>query len=322
MSILESLQPLTRIRDFIRWGSSEFQRHGLSFGHGFPTALDEARYLTLHSLALPFDWPESYFDAILTIAEREQVIKLLQLRIESRQPAAYLTHQSWFCGLEFFVDERVLVPRSPIAELIGNQFEPWVDSGQVRRILDLCTGSACIAIAAKYAIPEALVCASDISGDALEVAAINCEKHQLGDHITLCQSDLFDDIPEQQFDVIVSNPPYVDAEDMAALSKEFSFEPELGLAAGNDGMALVDRMLLQAADYMNDSAVMFIEVGNSQAAMMEKYPFIPMTWIEFEFGGSGVCCITARDLQQQQSKITRIADTTSHNSTPNRRMNV
>jgi ribosomal protein L3 glutamine methyltransferase len=301
------LQPLTSLRDFIRWGSSEFRRHQLSFGHGFVSAFDEARYLTLHALSLPFDWPEEYFDAVLTRPEREQVIEVLQLRVDSRRPAAYITNQSWFCGLEFYVDERVLVPRSPIAELINNGFEPWIDSSRVQRILDLCTGSACIAIAAQYALPEAEVCASDISADALEVAAINCERHALGDHITRYQSDLFDAIPQQQFDVIVSNPPYVDAEDMAGLAKEFTYEPEIGLAAGSDGLALVDRMLIQAADYMSEHAVIFIEVGNSQAAMMEKYAFIPMTWIEFELGGSGVCCIRAQDLQQQRSKITRIA---------------
>lgn len=307
MSIPELLQPLTRLRDFIRWGSSEFRRNQLSFGHGFDSAFAEARYLTLHALSLPLDWPEEYFDAVLTRSEREQVIEILQLRVSSRRPAAYITHQSWFCGLEFYIDDRVLVPRSPIAELIDDRFEPWIDSSRVRRILDLCTGSACIAIASQYAMPDALVCASDISADALEVAAINCDRHALGEHITRYQSDLFDAIPQQQFDVIVSNPPYVDAEDMAGLAKEFNHEPEIGLAAGSDGLALVDRMLLQAADYMSEQAVIFIEVGNSQAAMMEKYAFIPMTWIEFEFGGSGVCCIKAEDLQQQQSEITRIA---------------
>ena len=307
VSIPESLSALTTIRDFIRWGSSEFRRHNLSFGHGFGSALDEARYLTLHALDLPYDWPESYFAAVVTEAERQQVIEILQLRFNSRQPAAYITHESWFCGLDFYVDERVLVPRSPIAELIANQFEPWVDSGQVHRILDLCTGSGCIAIAAQYAMHDAIVCASDLSRDALEVAAINCKKHEVSDHITLYQSDLFDAIPKQKFDVIVSNPPYVDAEDMAGLSEEFRYEPEMGLAAGSDGLTLVDRMLAQAHAYLNDHAALFIEVGNSQAAMMEKYHFLPMTWIDFEFGGGGVCCIMAEDLKQHKAQISQLA---------------
>lgn len=307
MSIPESLTALTSIRDFIRWGSSEFRRHKLSFGHGFDSALDEARYLTLHALDLPYDWPETYFDAVLTEAERLHVIEILQLRFNSRQPAAYITRESWFCGLNFYVDERVLVPRSPIAELIANQFEPWIQSDNVHRILDLCTGSGCIAIAAQYAMHDAIVCASDVSRDALEVAAINCKKHEVSDHITLYESDLFDAIPKQKFDVIVSNPPYVDAEDMAELSEEFRYEPEIGLAAGSDGLTLVDRMLVQAHAYLNDHAALFIEVGNSQAAMMEKYHFLPMTWIDFEFGGGGVCCIMAEDLKQHNAQITRLA---------------
>jgi len=300
-----SLQTLETIRDFIRWGSSEFNRRGLIFGHGFSNAFDEARYLTLHALCLPFDWSEDYFDCRLTYEEREQVIELLQLRASSRQPAAYITRESWFFGLKFYVDERVLVPRSPIAELIGNHFEPWIDSSQVHRILDLCTGSGCIAIACQYAFENAEVCASDISSDALEVARINRHEHDLDDLITLYESDLFDDIPPQQFDVIVSNPPYVDAKDMAALSEEFMFEPRLGLAAGDDGLTLVNRILLQAVNYLSDQGILIIEVGNSQAAMMDRYQFLPMTWVDFEYGGGGVCCIQARDLKQNLTQLNK-----------------
>jgi len=294
----DSLKTLETIRDFIRWGSSEFNRRELSFGHGFGSAFDEARYLTLHALSLPFDWQEEYFDCRLAQDEREQVINLLQLRANSRQPTAYITRESWFFGLKFYVDERVLVPRSPIAELIGSHFEPWIDSNQVHRILDLCTGSGCIAIACQYAFEDAEVCASDISADALEVARINRHEHDLDELITLYESDLFENIPEQQFDVIVSNPPYVDAEDMADLSEEFKFEPSLGLAAGNDGLVLVDRILADASNFLSDQGVLIIEVGNSQAAMMDKYQQLPLTWIDFEFGGGGVCCIQAQDLKQ------------------------
>lgn len=303
MSDLEILKKLRTIRDFIRWGSSEFNRHHLSFGHGFTTALDEARYLILHTLALPIDWPDNYLDCQLTDVECEQVIEILKQRVQSRQPAAYITHESWFCGLKFYVDERVLVPRSPIAELISNRFEPWIGGQPVNRILDLCSGSGCIAIACQYVFESADVCASDISAEALEVAAINRTEHDLDDHLTLYQSDLFNDIPAQQFDIIVSNPPYVDAEDMSALSAEFECEPALGLAAGEDGLLLVDRMLAEAGNYLSDHGVLFVEVGNSQAAMMEKYSFLPMTWVEFECGGSGVCCIQGYDLKQQQKQI-------------------
>jgi len=304
VSIPEPLQVLTTIRDFVRWGSSEFLRNQLSFGHGFANALDEARYLVLHALSLPYDWPDEYIDTVLTLEERQQVFEILQQRVSTRQPAAYITRESWFCGLKFYVDERVLVPRSPIAELISGHFEPWVDSNRVARILDLCTGSGCIAIAARYQFPEALVCASDVSRAALEVAAANIEQHELSDHIRLYESDLFDAIPLQEFDVIVSNPPYVDAEDMAALSAEFKCEPELGLRAGEDGLLLVDRILARAGEFLSDHGVLFIEVGNSQAALERKYEFLPMTWVDFEYGGGGVCCIQARDLKQQQAAIT------------------
>lgn len=308
MPIPAALQVLTTIRDMVRWGASEFEREQLVFGHGFANALDESRYLSLHALALPFDVADSYLDAVLTLDERERVINRLQQRIESRQPAAYITQESWFCGLRFYVDERVLVPRSPIAELISNHFEPWVDSNRVQRILDLCCGSGCIGIAAQYQFPQAEVCLSDLSADALEVAKENLRQHDLSDAIELYQSDLFDDIPPQFFDIIVSNPPYVDAEDMAALSREYHCEPEIGLAAGEDGLTLVDRMLQTAADYLSDDGVFIVEVGNSQLAMEHKYDFLPMTWIDFEFGGAGVCCIQAQDLRQQLPSIRALAD--------------
>jgi ribosomal protein L3 glutamine methyltransferase len=305
--IPESLQVLTTIRDLVRWGASEFERRRLGYGHGFATALDEARYLTLHALALPYDLADGYLDAVLTLAEREQVIELLELRATSRRPAAYLTRESWFCGLSFYVDERVLVPRSPLAELLANHFEPWVDSSRVHRILDLCCGGGCIGIAAQYQFADAEVCMSDLSADALEVAAINLRRHDLDGVIELYQSDLFAAIPAQQFDIIVSNPPYVDAEDMAALSDEFRAEPQMGLAAGEDGLALVERIVESALDYLSADGALFIEVGNSQAAMERKYDFLPMTWVDFEMGGGGVCCIQAEDLRQQHSAILALA---------------
>ncbi len=289
---------LTTLKDYIRWGSSEFYRQQLVFGHGFVNALDETVYLVLHALSLPPDWPPQYFDAVLLVHEREQVLKLLRKRIDTRKPTAYLTHEAWFCGLPFFVDERVLVPRSPIAELIDQQFEPWIAADRVQRILDLCTGSGCIAIACQYAFPQARVVASDVSEDALAVAKINRHKHGLDEHLALCQSDLFAAIAPQKFDLIVSNPPYVDAEDMAALSEEFKAEPELGLAAGADGLNIVDRILQQAPAYLAEDGLLVVEVGNSQAAMMQRYPQLELSWIDFENGGSGVFCVTAQALNR------------------------
>ncbi len=291
-------QQLSTLRDYIRWASSEFNRHHLSFGHGFEKSLDEAVYLVLYALELPWDWPERYLDCVLTHPERERVLAVLRQRIKTRHPAAYITSEAWFCGLPFYVDYRVLVPRSPIAELIDQRFEPWLDSTRVDSILDLCTGSGCIAIACQYAFPQARVVASDLSLDALEVARINVQKHAMVEDLELYESDLFDAIPAQRFDLIVSNPPYVDADDMAALSEEFQAEPSLGLAAGDDGLAIVDRMLLAAPDYLSDHGLLVVEVGNSQAAMMEKYSALDLTWIEFENGGGGVFCVTAQALRE------------------------
>ena len=298
---------LATIRDFVRYGASEFNRHELVFGHGFDGALDEARYLVLYALALQPNLPDAYLDAALTDAERTAVAALLAARIDTRKPAAYLTNEAWFCGLAFYVDERVLVPRSPLAELIANHFEPWIDSHRVGRILDLCCGSACIAIAAQYAFRDAEVVAADLSRDALDVAAINLGRHDLDGQIALHESDLFDAIPRQRFDVIVCNPPYVDAAEMASLPAEFRHEPALGLAAGADGLAVADRILAAAGDYLADDGLLFLEVGNSMAALDARYGFLPLTWIDFEHGGAGVCGIRGADLQQRRDDIVRLA---------------
>ncbi len=307
MTAPSALDRLATIRDFIRYGSSEFNRNELVFGHGFADAVDEARYLVLHALALPPDLPAEYLDAALTEAERGAVIDLLEQRVATRKPAAYLTREAWFCGLSFYVDERVLVPRSPFAELIAGHFEPWIDSHRVGRILDLCCGSACIAIAAQYAFRDAEVTAADLSRDALDVAAINLERHGLDGIVELCESDLFASIPRRPFDIIACNPPYVDADEMASLPAEFRHEPVLGLAAGADGLALVDRIFAGAGDYLADEGLLFLEVGNSMAALDARYGFLPLTWIDFEHGGAGVCCIRGADLKQSRDEIVRLA---------------
>ncbi|TNF34715.1 MAG: 50S ribosomal protein L3 N(5)-glutamine methyltransferase [Gammaproteobacteria bacterium] len=291
---------LHTLRDCIRWGVSRFNQSGLFYGHGLSSALDEAVYLCLYALHLPHDFNSAWFDSHLTFEEKLQVLKLLQRRVDERLPAAYLTHEGWFCGLRFYVNENVLVPRSPIAELIENRFEPWVEPERVDSILDMCTGSGCIAIACAYAFDWADVDASDISPAALQVAQRNVKDHDLEDRVSLFESDLFENLPPRHYDIIVSNPPYVDAEDMASLPEEFLHEPELGLAAGHEGLDLVIPMLQQARQYLSDEGILVVEVGNSQNALQERFPNVPFTWLEFERGGDGVFLLTADQLDEYQ----------------------
>lgn len=285
------------IKDYIRWGASRFVQAQLSFTHGMASAIDEAAYLVLHTLHLPVDTPSLYFDSRLTTEERQAVAATLQQRIETRKPAAYLTHEGWFCGLPFYVDERVLVPRSPLAEYIEKQFAPFIDPAEVDSILDLCTGSGCIGIACAYAFPHAQVDLSDISPDALDVAAINIQRHQVGAQVQAIQSDLFDQLQGRQYDLIVSNPPYVDAQDMAGLTDEFRYEPELGLASGEDGLAHVRRILRDAAEHLTPHGLLVVEVGNSQFALLEAYPEVNFHWLEFERGGEGVFLLSAEQVR-------------------------
>ena len=252
---MNELNALSTIRDLVRWGVSRFHEQGLFFGHGADNAWDESRLLVLHALYLPWETPEEYLGCRVTASERDLAVALLHKRIEQRIPAAYLTGHARFAGLDFIVDERVLVPRSPIAELIGNRFSPWL-SEEPARILDLCTGSGCIGIACAYAFPEAEVLLADLSADALAVAEANIEAHQLQERVEARWSDGFEGMPGERFDLIVSNPPYVDAEDMADLPDEYLHEPEMGLAAGHDGLDLVRRMLAQAADHLTEQGVL------------------------------------------------------------------
>lgn len=297
-SYKEAASQLNSIVDFVRWGASRFNAAKLYFGHGTNNAIDEALFLTLHALHLTPPLAPELHHACLTETEKAVVLDLFQRRIDERLPVPYLTNEAWFGGLGFYVDERVLVPRSPIAELIEQRFTPWVDAECTEHILDLCTGSACIAIACAIAFPWAEVDAVDISAEALEVAQVNIERHQMQHQVTAIQSDLFAGLAGKRYDLIVSNPPYVDAEDMAALPQEFRKEPELGLAAGDDGLELVLHILAQAADYLTSHGVLVVEVGNSDEALVARFPEVPFEWLEFERGGHGVFLLQADSLLQ------------------------
>ena len=290
-------QSLTTIRDFIRWGASRMNEAGVYFGHGTDNALDEAAVLVLHALHLPPDVHETYLQAALTAEEKNSVLELLQKRIRERKPAAYLIQQAWFMGLPFYVDERVLVPRSPLAELIEAQFQPWLENpDSVGRILDLCSGSGCIGIACAYMFPEAEVDLADISSDALTVAQRNIDEHDLGERVRAVESDLFSGLSDQSYDIIISNPPYVSEQELSELAAEYHHEPRLGLAAGDDGLDIVRRILQQARDYLNPRGLLIVEVGNRQYALSEAFPDLPLTWLSFERGGDGVFLLDAEQL--------------------------
>jgi len=287
---------LTTLTDFMRWGASQFVAAKLTYGHGLSSPLDEAVYLVLRALHLPVDTPDIYWSSALTQPEKQVVVDILKRRIIEKIPAAYIMKEGWFAGLQFYIDERVLVPRSPIVELVENQFSPWVEADEVETILDLCTGSGCIGIACAYAFPHAQIDLSDVSEDALQVARINIKRHDAEHRINAIHSDLFDNLDTKKYDLIVSNPPYVDQEDMQALSPEFHHEPELGLSSGKDGLDITRKILQNAASHLTETGILVVEVGNSQYALMELYPDIPFQWIEFERGGDGVFIITKQEL--------------------------
>lgn len=296
----EAIQGLSTIRDWMRFCVTCFRGCDVHLGHGTSDPFAEASALVMQTLNLEWSADDQILDAVLLPSERRQVAELLRRRVNERTPLAYLLNLAYFCGLPFYVDERVLVPRSPIAELIQDRFLPWLKD-EPQRILDLCTGSGCIAIACAKEFPEAFVDATDISLDALSVAAVNIEHHELQHRVSLLESDVFSKLPGQRYDLIVSNPPYVDAEDMADLPEEFLREPELGLASGPDGLDVTKRILAEAADYLSDDGVLVIEVGNSQWALQQTFPDVPFIWVEFEHGGNGVFVLTADQCREHQA---------------------
>lgn len=288
--------PLRSVADWIRFAASRFKEAGLFFGHGTDNALDDAHYLVTTALHLPPQLPAYLQHAALTDHERQTVLDFIQRRVEQRIPTAYLVHEAWFAGLPFYVDESVLIPRSPVAELIATHFEPWIDAESVTRILDLCTGCGCIAIAAALAFPDAEVAGSDIDTKALTIAKQNAQRHPAAHPLQWWQADVFTGIPAVLYDVIISNPPYVDAVDMEALPAEYLHEPRSALAAGGDGLDIVRRILAEAHTYLSDQGILIVEVGNSAAALVDAYPDLPFTWLEFEQGGHGVFLLHKHEL--------------------------
>ncbi|MDX1633139.1 MAG: 50S ribosomal protein L3 N(5)-glutamine methyltransferase [Marinobacter sp.] len=296
----QPIDDLLSIRDLLRYATSRFASSELFYGHGTDNVWDEAVQLVMRSLHLPLENNTLFLDARLTRGERKMILERIDRRINDRIPVAYLLGEAWFMGLPFMVDERVLVPRSPFAEILEAGVQPWLSDQPVNRILDLCTGSGCIGIAAATVFEDAEVDLADISTDALAVAQANIAMHELGNRVRAVASDVFNAI-EGRYDLILSNPPYVDAADLAAMPEEFRHEPVLGLAAGDDGLDIAHRILAGAADHLNPGGLLIVEVGNSWPALEAAYPDLPFIWLEFEQGGDGVFLLSAEDLTRWQA---------------------
>jgi len=297
---MPSAQPIT-LQQWLDWAHEHFPGHALYYGHGTDNVEDEAIYLMRYALQCDFDF--SGFDPQQPLSDEQNaaIRSLFEQRIQTRKPAAYLVREAWFAGYPFYVDERVLVPRSPLAELIQEHFTPWIDPARVRRILDLGTGSGCIAIACALYFDQAEVDAVDIEEAALEVARINIARHHLQARVRLHKSDMFADLPAAKYDIIVSNPPYVSLAEMQELPDEYRHEPVSGLAAGHEGLDCVRKILAGANDYLQPHGILVVEVGNSQAAVEQAWPEVPFTWLEFEYGGEGVFLLDAGQLAKYQT---------------------
>ena len=288
---------LHTLRDWMRFSVSAFNENKLSFGHGSASAYDEAAYLILHTLHLPLDTLEPFLDARLTISEKKALSELLKQRVEQKIPAAYLTHEAWLGALRFYVDERVIVPRSFIAELLHESLFPWVETTEnIHSVLDMCTGSGCLAILAAHVFPEAIVDAVDLSGEALAVAERNVNDYKLQDRVHLIESDLFAKLGDKKYDIIISNPPYVDAEAVAALPAEYLHEPKLALGSGKDGLDATREILKQAAAHLNPGGILVVEIGHNRDALEAAYPKLAFNWLNVSAGDEFVFLLHREDL--------------------------
>ena len=293
----EAAQNLHTVRDYLRFAVSRFNQAKLFFGHGSSDAYDEAAYLILHTLHLPLDRLEPFLDAHLTDGERSEVLNILHRRVELRIPAAYLTHQAFLGEFSFYVDERVIVPRSFIAELLLEQLSPWIaEPDDIRSVLDLCTGSGCLAILAAHAFPHAGVDAVDLSCAALAVAERNVADYQLQDRVSLIESDLFAKLEGKRYDLIISNPPYVDAVSVAALPQEYLHEPKLALGSGRDGLDATRLILEQAAQHLTQNGILVVEIGHNRDVLEAAYPGLPFTWLDVSAGDQFVFMLHKNDL--------------------------
>ncbi|SBS38018.1 50S ribosomal protein L3 glutamine methyltransferase [Marinomonas spartinae] len=290
-----AIRDLSSIKDFIRWTYSRFEHSDLFYGHGTDNAWDEALHLVMGSLKLPLDFHRDMLDCALTYDEKKRILKLVEKRIKQREPLPYLLGKAWFMGLPFKVSKDTLIPRSPIVSLLETEFEPWLTQYPLN-ILDMCTGSGCLGIAAALVFEDAQVDISDISEKALAIAQENIEFHQVEDRVTAIHSDMFKGLHGRQYDLIICNPPYVDAEDFNSAPAEFHNEPELALTSGDDGLAFTHKFLSQAAHYLHDNGILVYEVGNTEVALQAAYPDVPFLWVELEQGGNGVFVLTKEQL--------------------------
>jgi ribosomal protein L3 glutamine methyltransferase len=291
------------VAQLIRFGAAEFERAGLAYGHGTASALDDAAALVFHALGLDHARAAEVYGLRPEARGRAAVLAIFAERIGRRTPAAYLMGRMWFAGLEFEIDPRVLVPRSPFAELILAEFRPWVDPAGVRRVLDLGTGSGCIAIAIARMLPQARVDAVDVSPPALEVARRNVARHEVAERVTLLEGDLYRPVRSRRYDIIVANPPYVSDAEMAELPREYAHEPALALSAGVDGLSVARRILAGAADHLEPDGTLFVEVGDSDARLEAAFPGLPFLWLEFEQGGGGVFRLTRAQLEAHRAAV-------------------